>query len=48
MNTEQEIREQMTELLNSAELSDEGLQRLDFLIYAYFQDKELEDADSSD
>lgn len=41
MNIEEEIKEQAKNLVESSELNEEVLHKLDFLIYAYFQDKEL-------
>lgn len=48
MNIEEEIKEQARIITESATIDDEAIHRLDFLIYAYFQDKEIEDANSSD
>ena len=47
MNIEEEIKEQAKKIVEDS-FDEEVLHRLDFLIYAYFQDKEIEDANSSD
>ena len=47
MNIEEEIKEQAKKIVEDS-FDEEALHKLNFLIYAYFQDKEIEDANSSD